>query len=169
MTEPREWLIQWVRDAHAMEEQAETMLSGQVSRLENYPELRERIRLHVDETRNQAARLKSYLDSRNEGSSTLKDAGAKMMAMAQSISGVFAGDEVMKGALAGYTFEHMEIASYTALIAAAEAQGDAELARICKENLREEVAMAEWLVSHLPSTTTQFLQRAATRSDAARR
>jgi ferritin-like metal-binding protein YciE len=29
MSEAREWLIQWLRDAHAMEEQAETILSGQ--------------------------------------------------------------------------------------------------------------------------------------------
>ncbi|TIQ91283.1 MAG: DUF892 family protein, partial [Mesorhizobium sp.] len=46
MSETREWLVQWLRDAHAMEEQAETMLNGQLSRLESYPELRERISLH---------------------------------------------------------------------------------------------------------------------------
>ncbi|TIS14080.1 MAG: DUF892 family protein, partial [Mesorhizobium sp.] len=46
MSESREWLIQWLRDAHAMEEQAETMLSGQLGRLESYPELSERIRAH---------------------------------------------------------------------------------------------------------------------------
>lgn len=169
MTESREWLMQWVRDAHAMEEQAETMLSSQASRLENYPELRGRIQTHIEETRNQAARLKSYLDGIGEGSSAFKDAGAKMVAMAQGISGVFAGDEVMKGSLAGYTFEHMEIASYTAIIAAAEAQGNEELARICEQNLQEEIAMADWLKSHLPATTTQFLQRAETDSDAAKR
>lgn len=44
MTQSRDWLIQWLRDAHAMEEQAETMLSGQLSRLESYPELGDRIR-----------------------------------------------------------------------------------------------------------------------------
>ncbi|MBZ9985459.1 MULTISPECIES: DUF892 family protein, partial [unclassified Mesorhizobium] len=42
MTQSRDWLIQWLRDAHAMEEQAETMLSGQLSRLESYPELGDR-------------------------------------------------------------------------------------------------------------------------------
>lgn len=40
MTEPKERLVQWLRDAHAMEEQAETILSGQIERLENYPEIR---------------------------------------------------------------------------------------------------------------------------------
>ncbi|MER9658200.1 DUF892 family protein, partial [Mesorhizobium sp. M0152] len=100
MSESREWLVQWLRDAHAMEEQAETMLNGQLKRIESYPELRGRIRQHLDETRQQAARLKTCLDRIGQGSSTLKDAGGKLTAMAQSLSGVFAGDEVMKGSLA---------------------------------------------------------------------
>ncbi|RUW00084.1 MULTISPECIES: DUF892 family protein [unclassified Mesorhizobium] len=169
MSESREWLIQWLRDAHAMEEQAETMLSGQLGRLESYPELSERIRAHLAETKEQARRLKSCLDGLEEGSSTLKDAGGKLTAMAQSISGVFAGDEVMKGSLASYTFEHMEIASYTILMAAAEAVGEAEIARVCEQNLREEEAMAEWLKANLPQVTETFLARADADSESAKR
>ena len=133
MAQTHKWLVQWLRDAHAMEEQAETRLSGQLSRLENYPELSDRLRIHLEETKSQAARLRKCLDLINESTSAMKDAGGKLTAMAQSISGVFAGDEVMKGSLAGYTFEHMEIASYTILIAAAEDAGEAEVARICEE------------------------------------
>nr|WP_287179850.1 DUF892 family protein [Mesorhizobium sp.] len=60
-----------------MEEQAETILNGQLSRIENYPELADRMRLHLDETRQQAARLKACLDRMDEGSSTMKDAAGK--------------------------------------------------------------------------------------------
>ncbi|AMY04246.1 DUF892 family protein [Mesorhizobium ciceri] len=169
MSESREWLVQWLRDAHAMEEQAETMLNGQLNRIENYPELSERIRQHIQETRQQAARLETCLDRIGQGSSTLKDAGGKLTAMAQSLSGMFAGDEVMKGSLASYTFEHMEIASYTILIAAAKSLGEAEVAQLCEENLREEVAMADWLKSHIPATAEQFLARADSESDNAKR
>ncbi|MER9331525.1 DUF892 family protein [Mesorhizobium sp. M0488] len=169
MSESREWLVQWLRDAHAMEEQAETMLNGQLNRIESYPELSGRIRQHLDETRQQAARLKTCLDRIGQGSSTLKDAGGKLTAMAQSLSGVFAGDEVMKGSLASYTFEHMEIASYTILIAAARSLGETEVAQVCEENLREEVAMADWLKDHLPATAEQFLARADTESESAKR
>lgn len=169
MSESREWLIQWLRDAHAMEEQAETMLSGLLSRLDNYPELSDRLQLHLDETKVQASRLKTCLDLIGADTSTLKDAGGKLMATAQTISGVFAGDEVMKGSLASYTFEHMEIASYTILIAAAEAAGESDVARICEQNRQEEVAMATWLKNNLESTTTKFLSRAETESDNAKR
>jgi ferritin-like metal-binding protein YciE len=169
MSDAREWLIQWLRDAHAMEEQAETMLSGQLSRLENYPELSRRIQQHLDETKMQASRLQTCLDRIGEGTSTMKDAGAKLMATAQSVSGVFAGDEVMKGSLASYTFEHMEIASYTILIAAANAAGEAEVAKVCEQNLQEEVDMAEWLMDNLETTTAMFLARAETDSADAKR
>jgi ferritin-like metal-binding protein YciE len=125
--------------------------------------------LHLDETKMQASRLKTCLDRIGEGTSTMKDAGAKLMAIAQSVSGVFAGDEVMKGSLASYTFEHMEIASYTILIAAAEAAGENDVARICEENLREEEAMAEWLKNNLEPTTAMFLEREETDSETAKR
>ncbi len=152
-----------------MEEQAETMLSGQLSRLENNPELSNRIQLHLDETKEQASRLRDCLDRIGEDTSTIKDAGAKLMATAQSVSGVFAGDEVMKGSLASYTFEHMEIASYTILIAAANAAGEAEVAEVCEQNLEEELAMADWLIANLEPTTAMFLTMAETDGDDAKR
>jgi ferritin-like metal-binding protein YciE len=64
----------------------------------------------------------SALEGLGEDTSTLKDAAGKLMATAQSLSGVFAGDEVMKGPRRA-TFEHMKIASYKMLIAAATAAG----------------------------------------------
>ncbi len=37
----------WLRDAHAMEKQAESMLESMASRIDNYPELRARIEQHL--------------------------------------------------------------------------------------------------------------------------
>jgi ferritin-like metal-binding protein YciE len=64
----------------------------------------------------------------------------------------------MKGSLASYAFEAMEIASYTILISAANRVGDKETARICKQILREEKAMAAWLERNLPTLTRQYLR-----------
>jgi Uncharacterized protein conserved in bacteria len=41
----------WLRDAHAMEKQAESMLESMASRIENYPDLRARIEQHSNETK----------------------------------------------------------------------------------------------------------------------
>ena len=50
-------LVEWLRDAHAAEEQSEKMLTKFAGRIENYPELKEQIHRHVEETRGEARRL----------------------------------------------------------------------------------------------------------------
>jgi ferritin-like metal-binding protein YciE len=151
-----------------MEEQAETMLSAQAGRLENYPELRMRIERHIEETRTQASRIESCLKQLGSDTSGLKDMAGKFTAGMQGVGGVFAGDEVVKGAMAGYVFEHFEIASYAALIAAAEEAGQPEIAAVCRENLSEEEAMAESLRAQLPGITRAFLMREETGAPAKR-
>ena len=154
---PREHLLAWLRDAHAMEQQAEMMLSSQIDRLEHYPDLRSRLALHLDETRAQRELVKGCIARLGGDSSLIKDAIGKVVAFGQGLSGVFVEDEVMKGALASYAFEHMEIASYTMLVAAADVAGDRETARVCGQILKEEEAMAEWLCLQMPNLVRAFL------------
>lgn len=162
MTDAREHLLDWLRDAHAMEQQAEQMLKAQAARIEHYPKLRARIEQHVQETLGQQAVLQQCIERLGSSPSTVKDTMGKLAAMGQAIGGMVASDEIVKGAMAGYVFEHMEIASYTALIAAAQALGDMETQRACEHILAEEVAMAQWLQDNLPEVTQQFLSRVET-------
>lgn len=159
MTRAEDNLMDWLRDAHAMEEQAEKMLSATAGRLEHYPELKARIEQHLEETKHQAAQVRGCIERRGGDTSATKDAMGKMMAMAQGMSGMFVSDEVVKASLASYAFEHMEIASYKVLIAAAEVAGDVETKRVCQQILVQEEAMAEWLAAHLHGTVVQFLAR----------
>lgn len=156
-----ERLIEWLRDAHAMEAQAETMLKKQASRIEHYPELKARIEQHIVETQNQSKLIESCLQRHDKSYSGLKDLGGKMMAMGQAMGGMMVNDEIVKGAQMGYVFENLEIASYTILIAAAEAVGDVQTKEICQRILVEEVAMADWMREHLPQLTHAYLTRAA--------
>lgn len=55
------------------------------------------------------------------------------------------------------------------LIAAAGEVDDAEVQRVCEENLREEVAMADWLENKLGTVTTEFLRRDERDADSAKR
>ena len=169
MTAADKMLNDWLRDAHAMEEQALTMLKGQQSRLENYPELRERISKHIAETERHAQMIRSCLERRNTATSGVKDAGAKLAALGQSLSGIFVSDEVVKGSMASYTFEHMEIASYTMLAEAASFVGDAQTHQICEEILTEEEPMAQWLADHAGEVTRTFLERQSTDAETAKR
>jgi ferritin-like metal-binding protein YciE len=162
MASAKERLVQWLRDAHAMEEQAEQMLSSQAKRLENYPALRDQIERHLQETRRHAERVQGCIERQGSSKSAIKDMAGKIVAVGQGLSGLFVGDEVVKGSLADYTFEHMEIASYKILIGAAEEVGDSETKRVCQEILREEEAMASWLEQNLPSLTREYLKREQT-------
>jgi ferritin-like metal-binding protein YciE len=162
-------LNQWLRDAHAMEEQAEQMLSGQASRIENYPQLRARIEQHLNETKSQRERLEKCIEQRGASTSGIKDIAGKFAAMMQGFSGVILGDEVVKDTLASYTFEQMEIASYRILIAAAEGVGDTSTARACEEICREEEAMADWLADHADEVTREYLKREQVELETAKR
>ncbi|HET8789574.1 MAG TPA: ferritin-like domain-containing protein [Modicisalibacter sp.] len=169
MEAAKERLIEWLRDAHAMEQQAEQMLRGQAERIEHYPEIKQRIEQHIEETINQAKRIESCMARYDASPSSMKDTAGKMTAMGQALSGMFAGDEIVKGSIASYTFEHMEIASYKTLVATAELVGDTETKRICEEILQEEEAMASWLSEHMPGTIHQYLQRNEASDSSAKR
>lgn len=100
--------------------------------------------------------------------SILKDALGKLAAVGQAVGGMFASDEVVKGTLASYTFEHMEIASYRILIAAAGELGETGAVEVFRRCLAEEEAMADWLSNHSTGITRQFLVRVAADQSASR-
>lgn len=168
-TQASENLLDWLRDAHAMEEQSEKMLKGQAERLKHYPALKARIDQHIEETLGQQKLLRACIERHGSSPSAVKDISAKFVAFGQTVTGMFVGDEVVKSAMSGYVFEHMEISAYTVLIAAAKTVGDLETERVCEQILQEEIAMAEWLKQNLPDITQTFLLRDAAEGGAAKR
>jgi ferritin-like metal-binding protein YciE len=159
-TKSGEMLIDWLRDAHAMEKQAEQMLTNTARRLENYPELKARMERHLDQTRRQADLVRGCIERLGGDTSMIKDMTGQIAGLGQALSGLFVDDEVVKGSMASYVFEQMEIASYRTLMAAAEHCGDLETKRVCETILREEEEMADWLRNQLPDITVKFLSLA---------
>jgi ferritin-like metal-binding protein YciE len=159
MTDKIEHLVHWLKDAYAMEQQAVEMLEKQAKRIQHYPEVEERIRLHIDETKRQAESIEQCLASLGEETSALKTGMGKMTATAQALGGMFAEDEIVKGSVAGYVFEHFEIGNYKVLITAARDAGENRIAAVCEEILREEEDMAQWMERHLPVVTQAYLHR----------
>ena len=166
--QPDSQLMNWLHDAHAMEMQAIQILRNQARRIENYPDLRSKVLEHLEETRAQAEMLEGCIERHGTTRSALKDSAAAFLGNMQALGGAFLGDEVVKGAIVSYTFEHLEIAVYRSPIGAAEELGDDDTARICKEILRQEEAMAGWLERHLPELTRQYLRRERTGAPAKR-
>lgn len=166
MTSAREHLIDWLRDAHALEEQAKSLLQTQLQRLENYPEALPRLQQHLDETERQRARIEQCLSALGADSSTLKDFTTKLMANMQGFGHMLTTDEVLKHMLASHAFERFEAACYHSLIAAAEHANEPRVAAVARENLAEEIAMGDWVWENIPPITRKYLERSAAGQDA---
>ena len=155
---PKDQLIEGLRNAYALEGQALEITERQAERLEHYPALRARIQQHVDETRQQQALVEQCLNRLGTSPSTFKEMAMSLMGNLQAMAHAMAGDEVLKNTFGSYALEHFEIASYRALEAAAMAIEDHETARVCREIAAEEEEMARWLEQRLPSIVSQAMQ-----------
>lgn len=161
MSGPREHLIDWLRDAHAMEQHSGRLLQAQSKRLERYPALAERLQRHLEETQEQQQVLEQCLERLDASPSAMKDFAGRFSATAQTLTTMMAADETVKSAITGYVFEQLEVAAYTSLFAAACQAGDIQTQQACERILRQEEAMAQWLRDALPGLTQTFLARDA--------
>jgi ferritin-like metal-binding protein YciE len=155
----RDVFVVGLRNAHALENQALSIMEPQVSRLKNYPMVEQRLREHIEETKGQQKRLEEILSSLNESHSSLKDMGASFMGSMAAMGHSVAGDEILKNSFANFAFENFEIASYKSLITMAEASGQQAAIRPLTANLQEEERMAQWLQDNLREVTLTYLSR----------
>jgi ferritin-like metal-binding protein YciE len=154
----RQVFVTGLQNAHAVENQALAMIDRQLDRLVSYPELAERLRSHRTETERQIVRLDELLRGLNERHSSLKDMALGFMGNMAVFGNVMAGDEVLKNNLVNFAFENFEIASYTSLIALAEAASFGTALAPLRQTLEEERAMAAWLEEQLPALTRKYVE-----------
>lgn len=153
----RDTLIAWLNDAHAMENALVSTLERQADRAQDRPEIRERLLQHADETRGHARRVEQCIEDLGGSTSTVKDAMGKVEGWMAGLTNAVAGDDIVKDALSGYAAEHLEIASYQALIAGAEALGEQQVVDACEEILEDEERQANWLETNLPAVVQNYL------------
>ena len=154
----RDIFVAGLRNAHAMENQALSIMKPQLSRIENYPEVAARLEEHIRETEGQLARLDELLDAMDEDSSTIKDTALSLMGSVAAMGHAVAGDEIIKNSLANFAFENYEIAAYNSLLTIAEAGQFNKAQDFLQLNLNEEEAMAAWLRENLPKVTLRFVE-----------
>lgn len=154
-------LIDWLRDAHAMESNVVGMLNKQAKHLDDFPLMKRRIAQHADESRRHAEQVEQCLVNLGSDTSTLKEAMAKLTSKAGPMAAAASPDEPVKANLMNISTEHFEMACYRSLRAAAEHCGEAEVARVAESILREEEAMAGFLEEQLPETTRTYMEHRA--------
>jgi ferritin-like metal-binding protein YciE len=148
-----------LRNQHAVEQQAISLLSRQVERLENYPEMEARMRQHIQESEQQAKRLEELLGNHGTSHSKIKDAVTSIGGNIAALAHTVAPDEVLKNTFANFAFEHFEIAAYKSLLTIADLINQSGAASLLKQSLNEEVQMAQWIDEHLADTTRRYVER----------
>lgn len=155
-TDIRTIFVTGLKNAHAMENQALSIMKPQVSRIENYPQVADRLQQHIRETEGQVTRIETLLDELAESHSALKDMALSFTGAMAALGHSVAGDEILKNSFANFAFENFEIAAYKSLITVAELGGFASAAPALRTNLDEEIAMADWLDANLRDVTMKF-------------
>jgi ferritin-like metal-binding protein YciE len=154
----KEELIDWLRDAYAMEKAMEMALQKQIDNDKLPMTTRDRANAHLGETQAHAEAVRNCLHQLGDDTSTLKTMMAQGMEWMKGASVMFAKDEQVKCLLAAYASEHFEVACYTALIAAAKEAQMPEIVDTCESILRDETRMAEHLRQNLGRTVTAYLR-----------
>jgi len=149
-------IITGLKNAHAMENQALSIMKPQVSRIENYPAVARRLEQHITETEGQITRLESLLDGFDTDQSMLKDMALSVAGSMAAMGHTMAGDEILKNSFANFAFENFEIAAYKSLLILSELGGHGEATAVLQANLKEEQAMAQWLDENLRDVTLRF-------------
>jgi ferritin-like metal-binding protein YciE len=153
----RDIYITGLKNAHAMESQALSIMRPQADRIRSYPEVEQRLRQHINETEEQVDRLEALLDDVGADKSILKDMALSAAGGMAAMGHAAAGDEILKDTFADFAFENYEIAAYRSLITMAERAGEQAAVTVLQQNLAEEEAMASWLEENLAGVTEQFL------------
>jgi ferritin-like metal-binding protein YciE len=135
-------LLAYLRDAHAVEGQAEELLGASAGRVED-EELAVAFRDHLEETQRHRERIAILLDERGARPSLVKDAMLKAGGL--NLSAFFGAQPDSTTKLAGFAFafEHLEIAAYELLQRVAARAGDEGVVAVAEEILAEERRAAE--------------------------
>lgn len=150
-------IFDWLRDAHAMEEQAEKLFRGQASRLKAHRDLSAKLEEEVTFIEANKMLLSDSLKKQGSRTSTVKDSFGKFMGFEQNMAGIVVSDEPVKGILALHTFSQMAVGSYKILVAATDATGKSDIKTTCEAILSSAERRAAWIEKELDSVTRTFM------------
>jgi len=140
-------LVDYVQDAHAMEQNVSTMLTSMISTTDD-PEIKQMLEHHKHQTAEHERKLRERLDAMGAGTSTAKAVGGLGAALFKGVGDLARTDKPGKNARDGFMTEHMEIAAYELLERLAKKAGDTETAEVARQNRADEREMAKKIDSN---------------------
>lgn len=156
--EARKYLIDGLRNAHAVAHQGRKVLDAQLDRLENYPKVRAKLEENRQQKDLQLKRFEDILEKLGHSPSSLKDSAAAMGGTFSAMMNSGADDEILKNSFATFALANFEVAAFETLLLLAEAAGETESMPAIQECVSEERAAAAFIADHLRETGMRFLQ-----------
>ncbi|MFM0162579.1 Ferritin-like metal-binding protein YciE [Burkholderia sp. GAS332] len=161
MSDRKDALLSALRDAYAMERDAERLLRIHATGSTSNPDVNARIEAHLTETLAYQKSLASCIARIDESGDTPLVLTDDFEVSIQTSAVGRSPDELVGNLQSLYVFKHQEIASYTSLIAIAEASGFFETKVACETIILGQIAMADWLLDRLSAAATAYLGRDA--------
>jgi ferritin-like metal-binding protein YciE len=135
-------LVKYLADAHAIESQAEQLLS-RGPKIAGDPELERLYAEHLEETKGHKQRIEQRLEAHGASPNSLQDAAMRLGALNWGTFFQAQPDTPGKLACFAFAFEHLEIGGYEQLRRVAERAGDTETVDTVNAILSEERAAAQ--------------------------
>jgi ferritin-like metal-binding protein YciE len=156
----------YLADAHAIEQQAISLLEGG-RKIVNEDGIATLFEQHLTETRDHERRVAERLEARGSSTSSVKDLGMRLGGL--NVGAFFAAQPDTPAKLSGfaYAFEHLEIGGYELLRRVAERAGDADSAQLAITIAAEERAMADRIAARWDAAVDASLEAAGATAPAA--
>jgi ferritin-like metal-binding protein YciE len=158
-----EQLDKYLADAHAIEEQAATLLQ-KAPKQAGAEELATAFEEHLEETQRHAQLVEQWLRARGGSPSAIKDAALRLGAVNLGMFLKAQTDTPAKLAAFSYAFEHLEVAAYELLKRVAARAGDEETVSMADEIVFEERAAAARIHSLFDHALEASLQEAGVKA-----
>jgi len=167
-------LIQYLNEAYGKEKELETALQAHIAMTTRKP-YKKRLQEHLRETKGHARGVERRIKQLGgkaevvpapgpvaDAAGAVTSAASKAVSAAKGplhmLRGTGEQEKMLKNAKTEYSEEHEEIATYTAIVALAEAVGDTETAKLAHGIRREEERMARFLERQIPMLTKAVTQ-----------
>ena len=146
MAQLQEKLIDYIEDAHAMEQNVSQMLDSMIATTQD-DEILQELEHHKMETERHIELLRQRLNAHGREISTRKEVQSLAGALAKGVVDQVRGDKAGKNARDAFVTENLEVAAYELLERLAMRAGDDETAEVARKNRADDAAMAQKIAS----------------------
>ena len=153
--DPQSQLVKYLTDVHSIEEQARIQMERAPKLIEGA--FAEAFQRHLGETESQEERVRDRLEAHGASPSRLKDAAGQAGGFGMVFFARSQPDTPGKLAMHAFSYEHMEVAAYELLAAAAREAGDEATAVMAEQIADEEREMAGRIAASWDEAVEQAL------------